>query len=122
MEINPIKSLKGTITVAPDKSISHRAVMLASIANGKSLVSNFLMGDDCLATIDCFRKLKVPIEVKEKKVYVNGKGKYGLRPPDYSSISFPSFCSSSVRSIIIGSLSSIIDSLSVTASSLPSPI
>ncbi|HHU18458.1 MAG TPA: 3-phosphoshikimate 1-carboxyvinyltransferase [Clostridiales bacterium] len=82
MEINPIKSLKGTITVAPDKSISHRAVMLASIANGKSLVSNFLMGEDCLATIDCFRKLKVPIEVKEKKVYVNGKGKYGLRPPE----------------------------------------
>lgn len=81
MEITPIKGIQGTITVAPDKSISHRAIMLASIAKGESLVSNYLMGEDCLSTIDCFKKLGVSIEIKEDLVYINGKGHYGLKKP-----------------------------------------
>lgn len=81
MEITPIKGLQGTINVAPDKSISHRAIMLASIAKGKSLVNNFLMGDDCLSTIDCFQKMGVPIEIKEDSVYIEGRGLYGLKAP-----------------------------------------
>ncbi|MDD4563950.1 MAG: 3-phosphoshikimate 1-carboxyvinyltransferase [Eubacteriales bacterium] len=81
MEINPIKGLQGTITVAPDKSISHRAIMLASIAKGKSFVSNFLMGEDCLSTIECFKKLGVSIEIKAGQIYIDGKGKYALKAP-----------------------------------------
>ncbi|HJM15110.1 MAG TPA: 3-phosphoshikimate 1-carboxyvinyltransferase, partial [SAR86 cluster bacterium] len=46
--------LKGEITVPGDKSMSHRAIMLASLADGKSEISGFLDGEDCLATIEVF--------------------------------------------------------------------
>ena len=50
--------LKGTMQVPGDKSISHRAVMLGSIAHGKTIVHGLLTGDDCLNTIACFRKCR----------------------------------------------------------------
>lgn len=67
-------SLKGTIAVPGDKSISHRSVMFGAIAEGKTTVSNFLIGEDCLSTIDCFRKLGVEIEVDGTNVTVQSKG------------------------------------------------
>ncbi|MFP3918671.1 3-phosphoshikimate 1-carboxyvinyltransferase [Lysinibacillus telephonicus] len=67
-------SLQGTITVPGDKSISHRSVMFGSIAKGKTTVSGFLLGDDCLSTIDCFRKLGVEIEVDGTNVTINSAG------------------------------------------------
>ncbi|MBR5467656.1 MAG: 3-phosphoshikimate 1-carboxyvinyltransferase, partial [Firmicutes bacterium] len=51
--INPKTSLKGTITVPGDKSISHRSVMLGSLAKGTTHISGFLTGEDCLSTISC---------------------------------------------------------------------
>ncbi len=81
MEISTSKGLSGTIAVAPDKSISHRSVMLGSIAKGKTTVHNFLMGEDCLSTIDCFRKLGITIEINEDTVVVEGKGLKGLSAP-----------------------------------------
>ncbi|MGL4523641.1 MAG: 3-phosphoshikimate 1-carboxyvinyltransferase [Bacilli bacterium] len=72
------KKLVGTIAVPGDKSISHRSVMFGSLAEGKTTVSNFLLGDDCLSTIDCFRKLGVEIEVIEDNVTIHGKGVEGL--------------------------------------------
>jgi 3-phosphoshikimate 1-carboxyvinyltransferase len=82
MIISPAKSLKGEITVPGDKSISHRAVMFGSIANGITEIDGFLMGEDCLSTIDCFRKLGIHIEILPgNKVKVHGKGMYGLQPP-----------------------------------------
>jgi 3-phosphoshikimate 1-carboxyvinyltransferase len=81
MEIYPSKGLRGTIAVAPDKSISHRAVMLGSIAKGTTVIRNYLMGGDCLSTIDCFRKLGVPIEIEGSQVTVTGGGLHGLKPP-----------------------------------------
>lgn len=81
MEISPSKGLRGIITVAPDKSISHRAVMIGSIAKGATLIRNFLMGEDCLSTIDCFRKLGVPIEIDGSQVKVKGGGLRGLSAP-----------------------------------------
>ena len=50
--------LKGEITIPGDKSMSHRAIMLASLADGKSEISGFLEGEDCLATIEVFQKDK----------------------------------------------------------------
>jgi 3-phosphoshikimate 1-carboxyvinyltransferase len=67
-------ALKGTIHIPGDKSISHRAVMIGSLAKGKTTVDNFLMGADCLSTIDCFRLLGVDIEVSDNKVVINGLG------------------------------------------------
>ncbi len=74
--------LRGEITVPGDKSISHRAVMLGSIAKGNTEITGFLSGADCLSTVDCFRRLGVEISVNEKegKVTVCGRGMRGLRP------------------------------------------
>ena len=49
--------LKGEITVPGDKSISHRAIMLASLAEGNSEISGLLEGEDCLTTIEVFKKM-----------------------------------------------------------------
>ena len=68
------KRLVGEITVAPDKSISHRGVMLGSIAKGVSHIDNFLTGEDCISTINCFQKLGVPIEISGNRVTVFGNG------------------------------------------------
>ncbi|GGE56375.1 3-phosphoshikimate 1-carboxyvinyltransferase [Priestia taiwanensis] len=73
--------LNGTITVPGDKSISHRAVMFGSIAKGKTTVQGFLPGEDCLSTIDCFRKLGVKITQKESFVEIEGDGLEGLIEP-----------------------------------------
>lgn len=80
--MNTPKSLKGEITIPGDKSISHRAVMFGSIAKGTTVVRDFLMGADCLSTIDCFRKMGVSIDIKDKDVIVHGKGLHGLKKPE----------------------------------------
>ncbi len=71
--------LKGTITVPGDKSISHRAVMFASLAKGTTTITNFLTGEDCLSTISCFEKLGVEIQQKNGMVIVKGNGLHGLK-------------------------------------------
>ncbi len=79
--IKPSNKLRGTIKVPGDKSISHRSVMLGSIANGDTHVTGFLTGEDCLSTIDCFKKLGIDIEVNGTDVTVHGKGLKGLSAP-----------------------------------------
>ncbi|MEI6285275.1 MAG: 3-phosphoshikimate 1-carboxyvinyltransferase [Bacillota bacterium] len=79
--INPAKTIRGEITVPGDKSISHRAVMLAAISQGKSEISGFLQGEDCLSTIACFRKLGIEINNRNELIEVEGKGLYGLNEP-----------------------------------------
>jgi len=74
--------LKGSFELIGDKSISHRAVMFSSISNGYNKISNFLMGQDCLSTISCFRKMGVDIKIDGKDVYVKGNGLYGLKRPN----------------------------------------
>ena len=78
--IKKIKSINGDITVPGDKSISHRGVMLGALADGTTTIDGFLMGADCLSTIDCFRKMGIDIEVGER-VVVHGKGLKGLKKP-----------------------------------------
>lgn len=74
--------LTGTITVPGDKSISHRAVMFGSLAYGKTIVKGLLTGDDCLNTIECFRKLGVTIHLDGDYVEIEGKGMEGLVEPN----------------------------------------
>lgn len=78
MNFEKVKTLKGEITVPGDKSISHRAVMFGSIANGLTEITNFLQGADCLSTISCFRKLGIEIENTPDKILVHGRGLHGL--------------------------------------------
>lgn len=81
MEFHKIKSLRGEIRVPGDKSISHRAIMFGSLAEGTTEVTNFLQGADCLSTIECFRKLGIEIENDGKTIRIHGKGLDGLREP-----------------------------------------
>ena len=74
--------LKGSFELIGDKSISHRAIMFSSISKGHNKISNFLMGEDCLSTISCFRKMGVDIQIDGKDVYVKGNGLYGLKRPN----------------------------------------
>lgn len=84
MNMNQSTGLRGTITVPGDKSISHRAVMFGALANGVTHITGFLMGEDCLSTIDCFRRMGVSIEVGDKEVVVHGVGMHGLKQPSES--------------------------------------
>ena len=79
--IRPVKGLKGEVTIPGDKSISHRSIMLGSIALGTTEITHFLEGADCLSTIDCFRRMGVEIERKPSSILVHGKGLRGLTAP-----------------------------------------
>lgn len=81
MRIQKSTGLKGEVSIPGDKSISHRAVMFGSIAEGTTEVTHFLQGADCLATIDCFRRMGISIEQNDTKVLIHGKGLHGLSAP-----------------------------------------
>ena len=88
MIIERAAALRGTVKVPGDKSISHRSVMLGSIAEGTTYVRGFLNSADCQATIACFRKMGIRIEELrdsdgERVVAIYGKGLRGLtKSPD----------------------------------------
>lgn len=82
MVIQKIKKAVGQIKVPGDKSISHRAVMLGSLANGVTEISGFLKGADCLSTIDCFRKMGIDIDINGENITVHGNGLRGLKKPN----------------------------------------
>lgn len=71
----------GEVTIPGDKSISHRAVMFGSLAEGTTEVTNFLQGADCLSTIDCFRKMGISIDNTPERILIHGKGLHGLNAP-----------------------------------------
>lgn len=75
-------ALSGEITVPGDKSISHRAVILGSIAKGTTKVKGFLSGHDCLNTVKAFQSMGVAIESpSHDELLIHGVGKYGLLKP-----------------------------------------
>lgn len=78
----PGGSLRGRLRIPGDKSVSHRAIMFGSIAEGTTRVTNFLPGEDCLGTIRCFQALGVPIEGDGTEWVVRGQGLHGLREPE----------------------------------------
>jgi len=82
MRVQPVKRLHGEIQVQGDKSVSHRAIILGSIAKGVSIVTNFLPSDDCMATMNAFRAMGTSIEdINESTVKIEGKNLYGLTEP-----------------------------------------
>lgn len=88
--VRPAGPLKGDATVPGDKSISHRAAILASVASGRSEFSNFSPSLDCLSTLACLEALGVEIQKKGNRLLVAGKGFGGFHPP-----SEPLFCGNS---------------------------
>lgn len=81
--IEPGGRLEGTLRVPGDKSISHRSIMLGSIAEGETRVTGFLEGEDSLATLSAFRAMGVEIAGPDNgRVVIQGAGLHGLRKPD----------------------------------------
>jgi 3-phosphoshikimate 1-carboxyvinyltransferase len=81
--VQPGGSLSGRVRVPGDKSISHRAIMLGSLADGKTKITGFLEGEDTLATLKAFQAMGVNIEGPEQgRVIVHGVGADGLHAPD----------------------------------------
>ncbi len=80
--IQPAAIGDADVTVPGDKSVSHRAVMLGSIAEGVTEISGFLAGEDCLATMSAFRNMGVTIErPADTQLVVHGAGLRGMRAP-----------------------------------------
>lgn len=82
MKFKRVKYCRGEVTVPGDKSISHRSIMLGSLAKGTTEVHGFLQGADCLSSIDCFRKMGVEIENTGDVVTIRGRGLHGLTEPE----------------------------------------
>lgn len=79
--VRPGGTLSGTIHIPGDKSISHRTVMLASLAKGHSTIRGFLWSEDCQATMRAFKQMGVNFEINNDQLIVNGVGMHGLKPP-----------------------------------------
>ncbi|MBI4970298.1 MAG: 3-phosphoshikimate 1-carboxyvinyltransferase [Candidatus Omnitrophica bacterium] len=81
--IKPLEAgIRGVYTPPGDKSISHRAAMIAALAKGISRVTNFLMAEDCLNTVQVLQALGVPIRVGKNDIEVRGVGLTGLKPSE----------------------------------------
>ncbi len=103
IELKRAKKLKGEIIPPPDKSISHRAIILSSISKGRSTIKNFLRAEDTMSTLNAFRKLGIEIEQRGSRtaeqqakgentaallrhctadLIIHGKGIHGLKEPE----------------------------------------
>ncbi len=81
-EVHPGGRLQGRVRVPGDKSISHRSIMLGSLAEGVTEAKGFLEGEDALATLATFRAMGVQIEGPEQgRVRIHGVGLHGLKAP-----------------------------------------
>ncbi|MCI0331259.1 MAG: 3-phosphoshikimate 1-carboxyvinyltransferase [candidate division Zixibacteria bacterium] len=88
--VRPAGPLKGEATVPGDKSISHRAAILASAASGRSEFANFSHNSDCLSTLTCLEALGVGIQRETDRLLIAGKGFGQFRAP-----SEPLYCGNS---------------------------
>ncbi|MXW22171.1 MAG: 3-phosphoshikimate 1-carboxyvinyltransferase [Candidatus Dadabacteria bacterium] len=75
------RAFSGDIALPGDKSISHRAVILGSLAHGKTRAKGFLASRDTLATANAFRSMGVEVAVGAGEVEISGKGLFGLEAP-----------------------------------------
>jgi len=80
--INPVDKVYGEIITPPDKSITHRAIMLASIAEGESIIENYLSDEDCMSTLKAFKAMGVAIDRSPGRLIITGRGINGLKEPE----------------------------------------
>ena len=79
--IRPAIKVEGTVHLPGDKSISHRAAILASLAQGQTTIHNFLFSQDCVHTLRCLEMLGIRHERKEDTLVIHGKGFSGYHAP-----------------------------------------
>ncbi|MDR2709274.1 MAG: 3-phosphoshikimate 1-carboxyvinyltransferase [Elusimicrobiota bacterium] len=72
--ISKAKKVTGCIIPPADKSITHRAVMIASLADGKSIIKNYLPSADCISTINAFRQMQIDVKQEKDTLFIEGKG------------------------------------------------
>lgn len=83
LKVTKKDKLRGELVIPGDKSISHRSIILSSLANGRSRVRGFLESQDCLRTLTAFRNMGVEIEkVSQGEYLINGVGHRGLKEPE----------------------------------------
>lgn len=81
MKVTRAAGINGELVLPGDKSISHRAAILAALCDGEAIVTNFGSSVDCSATVDCLRELGVRIDRDGSRLEVHGVGKHGLKQP-----------------------------------------
>ena len=81
MIIPPAKRIRGSLVLPGDKSISHRAAMVAALADGRSRIENYSTSADCAATLSCLQQLGVRIERAGNDIRIDGCGADGLYGP-----------------------------------------
>jgi 3-phosphoshikimate 1-carboxyvinyltransferase len=79
--VSPVTRVSGEFCLPGDKSISHRYAMLASIAEGESLIHNYSTGADCHSTLGCVQALGIDVSERGADVTIQGRGLEGLKPP-----------------------------------------
>lgn len=80
--VQPARRITGEIVVPGDKSISHRSIILGSLARGTTVIRGMLRGEDNMATLAAFRRMGITIHDDGEIVTVEGKGLHGLSEPD----------------------------------------
>jgi 3-phosphoshikimate 1-carboxyvinyltransferase len=78
MRIRPARRIRGSIALPGDKSISHRAAIMAALARGRSVLHNYASSEDCARTLSCLGQLGASIEQEGQSVHVSGVGEGGL--------------------------------------------
>lgn len=81
MVVKKSRGLKGEIRMPGDKSITHRALILGAIAQGTTVVRGFLSAQDCLRTVEAFRRMGIEIRRDKDLLIIQGRGLYGLSEP-----------------------------------------
>ena len=79
--VSPVNRLRGEMCLPGDKSISHRAVIIASLARGESVLENFSSAQDCAATLECLQALGIAIARNHSAVTIRGAGLSGFQEP-----------------------------------------
>jgi 3-phosphoshikimate 1-carboxyvinyltransferase len=82
ISVKPCSSIRGTACVGGDKSITHRSIIIASLAQGFSLIHNYSSCEDCVSTLNAMKSLGVSIAADKNILQVQGKGINGLCEPD----------------------------------------
>jgi len=79
--VKPAAGLNGTITLPPDKSISHRSALFAAISDGESVIENYSSAADPESTLNCLQQLRVQVRRVGNQVSIKGAGRHGLTSP-----------------------------------------
>ena len=80
--IEPIRGVRGEVSLPGDKSITHRSFIFSSIAEGYSLIKNPNTGDDVLRTLEIMQKIGAEVSFEDKAIKIRGVGISGIKEPD----------------------------------------